>query len=271
MNLLDEEGQPESFVALKDVAQAEEPNPAKRKDMEDASIVIDRFMGCDYLSFLGLFDGHGGKEVAKYCVENAHIIFKDLLGSRDISSLEDKELEEILSSTFKQLDEKVLDDPALSDIGCTAVICITDKKRDRLSVSNVGDSRVVLCTESGHIRATVDHRPTTEGEEERINSLGGFVRNNRVIGVIAVSRSIGDKMYKEYLQPIAHTSTFKLSEINKIVIACDGLFDVVSDEEVYKIASKHKSCSDIANELVEEAMIKDSGDNISVIVVQPNL
>lgn len=44
----------------------------------------------------------------------------------------------------------------------------------------------------------MDHSPKNPQEQERIAAAGGWVTNGRVNGVLGVSRSFGDIMYKSF-------------------------------------------------------------------------
>lgn len=83
--------------------------------------------------------------------------------------------------------------------GCTAVSAIIT--RDRIYVGNSGDSRAVVgVTEHGRIKGlqlSEDHKPENIGEKARIEAAGGFVEENRVKGVLNLSRSLGDLEYKQ--------------------------------------------------------------------------
>lgn len=88
----------------------------------------------------------------------------------------------------------------------------TSTKRT-LYVANVGDSRAVLVSSrhpdhdgvdvpsSGFIatRLTFDHRAEDPEEQQRIKVAGGFVTRNRVLGILAVSRSFGDHGMKDFV------------------------------------------------------------------------
>ena len=57
--------------------------------------------------------------------------------------------------------------------------------------------------------------------------------NKRVFGILAVSRSFGDHSYKRFVTARPYISRTELSENAEfVVIACDGVFDVLSDEDV---------------------------------------
>ena len=60
--------------------------------------------------------------------------------------------------------------------------------------------------------------------------------NHRVLGILAVSRSFGDHLYKRYVPSDPYINSVELTEESEfVVIACDGVFDVLEDDEVCKI------------------------------------
>ena len=63
--------------------------------------------------------------------------------------------------------------------------------------ANSGDSRCVLSSNGKAIELSVDHKPDLPTEKERIERAGGFVEDNRVKGVLNLSRSLGDLEYKQ--------------------------------------------------------------------------
>ena len=81
-----------------------------------------------------------------------------------------------------------------SDAGCTANFVLI--KDGVLYCSNTGDSRCVLSRDGEAIDMSNDHKPNQEREIQRIENAGGFVRYDRVLGSLAVSRSLGDFQYK---------------------------------------------------------------------------
>lgn len=65
-------------------------------------------------------------------------------------------------------------------------------------VANAGDSRCVACDKSGKaVELSKDHKPDNTEEKARIEAAGGFVEDNRVKGILNLSRSIGDMEYKQ--------------------------------------------------------------------------
>lgn len=65
---------------------------------------------------------------------------------------------------------------------------------------------------------------------------GGMVINKRVMGLLAVTRSFGDHSIKEFVISEPYIQSRKIIDDHSfIVLACDGVFDVLSDEETCNI------------------------------------
>ena len=103
-------------------------------------------------------------------------------------------------------------------------------------LSDDGDCGVVL--------STIDHKPNHPSEKARIEAAGGFVSNDtpaRLQGMLALSRMIGDFNYKQdpNLPPSAQMGSCipeifeaEASEGDLVILACDGIFDVLSNNEL---------------------------------------
>lgn len=106
------------------------------------------------------------------------------------------------------MNSKVLN---ITTSGATGVVNLLSTDTDgnrRLISANVGDSRAVLVkketSEDGSVtykaqRLTYDHRAEDPDEQRRVTEAGGFVIRNRVLGILAVSRSFGDHGMKDYV------------------------------------------------------------------------
>lgn len=79
--------------------------------------------------------------------------------------------------------------------GCTACVAlVTDTE---IYCANAGDSRCVLSNGGKAIEMSTDHKPSLPTETARINKAGGFVEEDRVKGILNLSRSLGDLEYKQ--------------------------------------------------------------------------
>lgn len=63
--------------------------------------------------------------------------------------------------------------------------------------ANVGDSRAIACISGRVDPLSIDHKPSNEDEAKRISAAGGWVELNRVNGNLALSRALGDFVFKK--------------------------------------------------------------------------
>jgi len=142
-----------------------------------------------------------------------------------------------------------------------------------LYTANVGDARAVLCRGGKAVRLTYDHKGSDAQEAKRITDAGGFVMNNRVNGVLAVTRSLGDSAMKEFVVGSPYTTETTLgAEDDYLILACDGLWDVCEDQEAVDILTKAniKDPQLASRTLLDFALSRFSSDNLSVMVVALN-
>lgn len=94
-----------------------------------------------------------------------------------------------------------------------------------LYTANVGDARIILCRAGKALRLSYDHKGSDENEGKRIANAGGLILNNRVNGVLAVTRALGDTYMKDLVTGHPYTTeTVIQAELDEfIIIACDGV------------------------------------------------
>ncbi len=98
-------------------------------------------------------------------------------------------------------------------------------KQRVLYTANVGDARIILCRNGKALRLSYDHKGSDENEGKRISNAGGLILNNRVNGVLAVTRALGDAYMKDLVTGHPYTTeTVIQPELDEfIIIACDGV------------------------------------------------
>ena len=160
---------------------------------------------------------------------------------------------------------------------------------NKIYIANVGDSRGVVSTNYSNkiSQISIDHKPTHPIEIERILKNGGQVKTaNAVTRVmpygLSVSRTIGDSEAKEINSQIisGQPDIFEIREIDSIdfiVLACDGIYDVLSNRDIAIIVyetfldciltndSFDTLIEDISDNIIDKAIEKGSKDNLSVI------
>jgi len=234
----------------------------RRPTMEDELVVLG--MGPrlrENEDYYAVFDGHGGTRVAQFCAKNLHKKVRYALAIG-------QDPKESLKHAFKETDEQLKEEKSC---GSTALVSfITDNK---LFVANVGDSRAVLGSRGEKAeRLSVDHKPSLHSERTRISKSGGSVQMVggvwRVNGVLAVSRAFGDFFLKPHVSSKPYISETELTDEHLfLVLACDGVWDVLTDEQVVKLVCTIDSPDRAAEVIRRTAFTRGSDDNISVIVV----
>uniref|UniRef100_A0A673T8A8 Integrin-linked kinase-associated serine/threonine phosphatase 2C n=1 Tax=Suricata suricatta TaxID=37032 RepID=A0A673T8A8_SURSU len=183
----------------------------EREEMQDAHVILnDITEECSppsslitRVSYFAVFDGHGGIRASKFAAQNLHQNLIRKFPKGDVISVE-KTVKRCLLDTFKHTDEEFLKQassqkPAWKDGSTATCVLAVD---NILYIANLGDSRAILCrfNEESQKHAALslskEHSPTQYEERMRIQKAGGNVRDGRVLGVLEVSRSIGDGQYK---------------------------------------------------------------------------
>ncbi|MQL81919.1 hypothetical protein Taro_014385 [Colocasia esculenta] len=217
------------------------------------------------LGLFAIFDGHLGDSVPAYLQKH---LFANILKEQEFWSHPDR----AISKAYDKTDKAILSHSSdLGRGGSTAVTAILINGQ-KLWIANVGDSRGVLAKGGQVMQMTVDHEPSAE--RGSIENRGGFVSNMpgdvpRVNGQLAVSRAFGDKSLKSHL---CSDPDIRVEDITPdtelLILASDGIWKFVSNEEAVEIARKIKDPQAAAKRLTAEALERESKDDISCIVVR---
>ncbi|MBA0807057.1 hypothetical protein Gohar_022885 [Gossypium harknessii] len=91
----------------------------------------------------------------------------------------------------------------------------------------------------------------------------------RVGGVLAVSRAFGDRHLKQYVVADPEIQEEKIdNSLEFLILASDGLWDVVSNEEAVAMIKPIQDPEQAAKQLMQEAYQRGSADNITCVVVR---
>ncbi|XP_074588255.1 putative protein phosphatase 2C 27 isoform X1 [Curcuma longa] len=250
----------------------------RKQSMEDEHICIDNIEehigeATDISlpgSFYGVFDGHGGKDAAFFVRTNIlKFIIEDDYFPRCIA--------EAIKSAFVRADYAFSDACSL-DItsGTTALAALIFGRT--MFIANAGDCRAVLGRRGRAVDLSRDHKPSCSTERLRIEKLGGYVDDGYLNGQLSVTRALGDwhmKGSKGSLCPLSAEpelqETVLTDEDEFLIMGCDGLWDVMTSQCAVTMARKelmaHNDPTLCSQELVQEALKRNSGDNLTVLVV----
>ncbi|XP_044727590.1 probable protein phosphatase 2C T23F11.1 isoform X2 [Chrysoperla carnea] len=231
-----------------------------RVQMEDSHTHILSLPDDPGTAFFAVYDGHGGAKVAQYAGKHLHKYVTSRCEYRN------GDIPAALKAAFLELDQAMLMEESLRDeqAGSTAVtILIKDK---RLYCANVGDSRAIASVNGQVEQLSFDHKPGNEIEMQRITAGGGWVEFNRVNGNLALSRALGDFSFKKNEkksaeeQIVTANPDIECRQINEnwefVVIACDGIWDVLTNEEVLNFVRSRIGTGMDPEDICEELMMR---------------
>ncbi|GER49815.1 protein phosphatase 2C family protein [Striga asiatica] len=237
----------------------------KRASMEDFYDIKSSKVDGQSVCLFGIFDGHGGARAAEYLKEH---LFENLL--KHPQFIANTKL--AISETYQQTDRDFLDSEkeTFRDDGSTASTAVL--VGNHLYVANVGDSRTIISKAGKAIPLSEDHKPNRSDERKRIESAGGVVMwagTWRVGGVLAMSRAFGNRMLKQFVVAEPEIQDLEVDQnLELLVLASDGLWDVVPNEDAVSIAQTEDDPECAARKLTETAFTRGSADNITCIVVK---
>lgn len=260
-----------------------------RVNMEDSHVHKIGLGDRGDLALFGVFDGHGGRLVACHAAASLHQELEETenYAKLAIGVANGKEsaasLGKAIRASFLSLDQKMrnLEQVRLGvdHSGSTAVVSFLTPSH--FIVGNCGDSRLIICGEDAVIFSTLDHKPTQPSEQARIENAGGTVTFRRVNGDLAVSRALGDFLYKandslpdveQMVSAEPEVSIVQRKETDQfVVLACDGIWDVMTNEGVCNfVLQKMREglpLPIICEDLIDHCLELGSRDNMSVIIV----
>ncbi|KAG6731718.1 hypothetical protein I3842_01G143300 [Carya illinoinensis] len=257
---------------------------------QDRLIVWEEF-GCqEDMIFCGIFDGHGpwghlvAKRVRKSVPTSLLCNWQESIASTLLDLDPEIEVDRNLHrfniwkqsylKTYAAVDHELKHHPRIDSFhsGTTALTMV--KQGENIVIANVGDSRAVLATsdDAGHLvplQLSIDLKPNLPQEAERIAESKGRVfclqdepgvyriwkPNGQTTG-LALSRALGDYCLKDHgLISVPDVTQRNLTSRDKFVIlATDGIWDVISNQEAVQIVSSTPDREKSAKRLVECAV-----------------
>ena len=293
---------PKYIKSIEKICKKGFAGPGIKKTNQDNFFIFNNFNNNTNYIYMGVCDGHGifGQDISTYLVNHLPKNLNNNLKNKNILSYSKNQLNNIITKTFSETNNNLNTDDRIdstySGSTCTSLI-FTPKK---IFSINVGDSRIIIAKYNKNNNKffsknlTRDHKPCEPDEKSRIIINGGIVeayRNNegefygpeRVwlnegdVPGLAMSRSFGDEVaHTVGVSVIPEIQEWDLCKDDKfLVIASDGIWEFISNEEVVDIVKNYYVDNDIegaVNCLYKEAskrwiMEEDIIDDITVILV----
>merc|ERR1719203_718083 len=236
----------------------------------------DRYVSDEAMEELGVYfavlDGHGGTQVADHAAKQLHKNILCQFRQKQVQpASRDEKIKAAVREAFATTDKEILglaERKKFDQCGSTALVALLHGNPKlgtalRLVLAHVGDSRAVLCRGGQAVAVSEDHKPERLDEKKRIERSGGLVLNvrgawriaapanprasskasRREYQGLAMTRSLGDLCFKQptalstpdpevRVMPITDKDLF-------VVLATDGIYNVMSNQEVVDAAGKH--------------------------------
>ena len=257
-----------------------------RSQLEDEYTVRNDLPGA--WSVCAVYDGHGGRSVARYLRDNAVESVAKFLNEGDNEAT----LQKAIHLGLDGLDRAILDEinskriskhvgeghranrsnlegtkgamELESDAGSTACFVFLNRPLGMVVVANVGDCRAVFCRNGTAEILTTDQKPSRPEEKERIKVAGGWVAGGRVCGILGVSRSFGDIEFKRWHnmgnpESGSDSATCSLDQSSYLVVATPevqtvamypgGEFVIVACDGVWDVLSPQVAVDSVTSSL----------------------
>ena len=254
-----------------------------RETNEDLIVTGEYQVGDDVVYYYLVCDGHGGVSVASLVSECLVRLI-----SSERPPLEGPRIQSI----YRELHREVALLPESYTSGAAHILALV--YQNCLQVINLGDCRAVAQYSTAHhlsdctTTLSRDHKPQLPLERARLHRLAQSRGINpdlyhsgvwRVGEGLSLSRCSGDLDSQPWVHHLPTWSTSSLSDYQCIILACDGLWDVVSTETALSLATDiiqldswkiwgpppESGCP--AERLARYALDEGSDDNVSVIIL----
>jgi serine/threonine protein phosphatase PrpC len=230
-------------------------------------VFLDFFRDSDACST----DGHGGSFAVEHVSRNLLSLTRDLMHQYQSPPL-------IFNELFCQLQDSLSasvsnsSNPRAISCGTTATVCLYNDQV--LHMGHTGDSRGVLCHRGQLELLTTDHRPDNSAEQQRITAAGGKISYRggtpRVNGDLSMTRALGAFHLQDaglIYEPELLSRELEKDDDSFLMLATDGLFEVLQDHEIVALAQQAATPSQAAEAIGDLALAYGAVDNVTLVLV----
>ena len=208
-------------------------------------------------------DGMGGHRAGGMASRlTCYLVEEELKERVQKGTLVDEGIENVLKEIFEKANTKVLEEASKSEetkgMGTTLTVMILDGQD--LVIAHVGDSRVYFLGETSLEQITIDHSYVQELLDSGTITWDEALTHpsrNLITRAIGGDHSIETDIYRRKINP------------RNLFLACtDGLTNMLTDEEIYRVCHGEEDVDDKVKALIDSANDKGGTDNITVVLVQ---
>ncbi|GHV24124.1 phosphatase [Clostridia bacterium] len=215
-------------------------------------------------------DGMGGANGGEIASSMAALHISEYLKKHLTYDFQIKDIKDRLTDCFHETNEyihdKSLNDENLLGMGTTAVLALHEN--DTLYVVNVGDSRAYRLCRDSITQLTTDHsivQEMVDNGEITKEEARSHPQKNIITRVLGTNKTVESDFFQ-----------YETHKEDAILLCTDGLTNLVTDEEIYKlfyadcyeydefVENKYETfCED----LIKKANLNGGNDNITVALI----
>jgi protein phosphatase len=230
----------------------------RRENNEDCfSILADR-------NIFIVADGMGGHNAGEVASAKAVKALDSYFASEMVELMRNDQtkIKKQMETAFLEVNENIFamskENPDYAGMGCALIMAFIDG--NSLHTCHVGDVRCYVCNPSDILQLTNDHSEV--GELVRAGKMtADEARRSEYKNIITQAIGGSRTVMPEY-------QSYVLKERDRVILCSDGLWDMLSDEEIQMVVTEKPNPSETCKELIERANAAGGMDNITVVVIE---
>jgi protein phosphatase len=227
----------------------------EREHNEDHGSVLVESDSC---GLMAVADGVSGQPAGADASRRAVDALSQAFAAERGRAASDKRLHRAMQAANIAVYETGLVVPELRGMATTLTAVVLD--RGELAAAHVGDTRLYLVHHGAIAQLTKDH--TIAGEHVR----AGLISEERArqhAGRSQLTRALG----KELIVPIDRLAR-RLCEGDLLILCSDGLYNVLGDQEMARLARGARDAATACHALVDAANERGTPDNVTAAVLR---
>lgn len=204
-------------------------------------------------------DGMGGHKAGDVASKTSVELFVDFVTNTDMTDPVN-----IIDAGIKLANDELYEMANTNSdyIGMGTTFVVATVIDNRVYIANVGDSRLYLIG-NDIVQITRDHSLVEEmislGEIRR-NEARTHFKKNIITRAVGVEKSV-----------VADIFQIEIAKGDKLLLCSDGLSNMIEDYDIKRIISGSDNFEDAVHKLIDKANENGGTDNISVVLVEPEL
>ncbi|CCU56037.1 protein phosphatase 1B [Choristoneura rosaceana entomopoxvirus 'L'] len=226
--------------------------------------------------YVGIYDGHGGEYVSAYLRDNFLQYISTTINNLKLSN-NLKSISRKINELFISFDKDIQKNIIFSKTQGSTAVCVA-LSNNNIIILNCGDSRAIVYNGRDVIYETTDFKPCNKKESKRIIKSGRRIIDNRIDGIINISRCFGDYNFKttpsDYTHAIIALPEIKILDSKSckfIVLLSDGITNVINSDDLCNYIEYNLQLniqlSIITDNILKYCIYKQSTDNMTISII----